>query len=59
MIITKLQSTTLDTEIIKYVVFRMYNELLADMSKPHQLQSFSLYNYNNHHEFIQQVHIVI
>jgi hypothetical protein len=52
MIITKLQSTTLDTEIIKYVVFRMYNELLADMSKPHQLQSFSLYNYNNHHEFI-------
>jgi hypothetical protein len=48
MIITKLQSTILDIEIIKYVVFRMYNELIADMSKQHQLQSFSLYNYNNH-----------
>jgi hypothetical protein len=43
-----LQSTTLGIEIIKYVVFQMYNELLADMSKQHQLQSFSVYNYNNH-----------
>jgi hypothetical protein len=46
--IIMLQSTTLGIEIIKYVVFRMYNGLLADMSKLNQLQSFSLYNYNNH-----------
>jgi hypothetical protein len=33
--IIMLQSTTLGIEIIKYVVFWMYNELLHDMSKQH------------------------
>jgi hypothetical protein len=43
-----LELTTLGIEIIKYVVFQMYNALLADMSKQNQLQQSSLYNYNNH-----------
>jgi hypothetical protein len=43
-----LQSTTLGIEIIEYVVFRMYNAVIADMSKQNQLQQSSLCNYNNH-----------
>jgi hypothetical protein len=46
--IIMLQSTTLGIEIIKYVVFRMYNAVIADMSKQNQLQQSSLCNYNNH-----------